>query len=130
MGNYFFNEIFESKLRQLELLAADIASPNFDTPKLKPNSLMEQRCEFIKAKYIQKKFCQNVHQDDLERAKCLKEAVISKDLRKLVQLFGEGFDIASCISNLDDYNEDQQADSASLHDHHINSTRSIIINSL
>lgn len=102
MGNDFFNEIYESKLRQLELLAADIASPNFDTPKLKPNSSMEQRCEFIKAKYIQKKFCQNIHCDDLERARCLKEAVISKDLRKLVQLFGEGFDIASCISNLDD----------------------------
>lgn len=105
MGNDFFNEIFESKLRQLELLAADIASPNFDTPKLKPNSSMEQRCEFIKAKYIQKKFCQNIHRDDLERARCLKEAVISKDLRKLVQLFGEGFDIASCISDLDDESE-------------------------
>lgn len=102
MGNDFFNEIMESRLRQLELLAADLASPNFDTPKLKPNSTMEQRCEFIKAKYIQKKFCQNIHRDDTERAKCLKEAVISKDLRKLVQLFGEGFDIASCISNLED----------------------------
>lgn len=105
MGNDFFNEIFESKLRQLELLAADIASSNFDTPKLKPNSSMEQRCEFIKAKYIQKKFCQNIHRDDLERARCLKEAVISKDLRKLVQLFGEGFDIASCISDLEDDSE-------------------------
>lgn len=102
MGNDFFNEIFESKLRQLESLAADIASSNFDTPKLKPNSSMEQRCEFIKAKYIQKKFCQNIHRDDLERHRCLKEAVITKDLRKLVQLFGEGFDIASCISDLDD----------------------------
>lgn len=106
MGNGFFNEIFESKLRQLELLAADIASPNFDTPKLKPNSSMEQRCEFIKSKYIQKKFCQNIHRDDVERAMCLREAVITKDLRKLVQLFGEGFDLASCISNLDDDEED------------------------
>lgn len=106
MGNDFFNEIFESKLRQLELLAADIASPNFDTPKLKPNSSMEQRCEFIKAKYIQKKFCHNIHRDDLERARCLKESVISKDLRKLIQLFGEGFDIASCISNLNDEAEE------------------------
>lgn len=110
MGNDFFNEIFESKLRQLELLAADIASPNFDTPKLKPNSSMEQRCEFIKAKYIQKKFCQNIHRDDLERARCLKDAVISKDLRKLVQLFGEGFDIASCVSNLDPEDDDYHND--------------------
>lgn len=105
MGNDFFNEIFESKLRQLELLAADIASTNFNTPKLQPNSSMEQRCEFIKAKYFHKKFCQNIHRDDQERARCLKEAVISKDLRKLVQLFGEGFDIASCISNLEDDSE-------------------------
>lgn len=106
MGNDFFNEVMESRLRQLETLAADLASPNFDTPKLKPNSSMEQRCEFIKAKYIQRKFCQNIHRDDLERARCLKNAVISKDLRKLVQLFGEGFDIASCISSLD-YDTDQ-----------------------
>lgn len=110
MGNAFFNEIFESKLRQLEILAADIASPNFDTPKLKPNSSMEQRCEFIKAKYIQRKFCQNIHKDDAERAICLKEAIITKDLRKLVQLFGEGFDIASCISNLDDDDYDDDDD--------------------
>lgn len=115
MGNDFFNEIFESKLRQLELLAADIASPNFDTPKLKPNSSMEQRCEFINAKYIQKKFCQNIHRDDLERAKCLKDAIISKDLRKLVQLFGEGFDIASCVSNLDD--DDNFSDGRNLDQH-------------
>lgn len=113
MGNDLFNEIYESKLRQLELLAADIASPNFDTPKLKPNSSMEQRCEFIKSKYIQRKFCQNIHLDDTDRAKCLKEAVISKDLRKLVQLFGEGFDIASCISNLDDYDGDESNRNAS-----------------
>lgn len=100
MGNDFFNEIFEVKLRQLELLAADIASPNstFDTPRLKPNSSMEQRCEFIKTKYLHKKFCQNIHRDDLERTKSLKQAVINKDLKQLVQLFGEGFDIASCVS--------------------------------
>jgi Arf-GAP/SH3 domain/ANK repeat/PH domain-containing protein len=101
MGNDFFNEIFEAKLRQLELLAADIASPNisFDTPRLKPNSSMEQRCEFIRAKYLHRKFCQtNHHLDENERIECLKQAVISKDLRKLLQLFGEGFDIASCIS--------------------------------
>lgn len=121
MGNDFFNEIFESKLRQLELLAADIASPNFDTPKLKPNSSMEQRCQFINAKYIQKKFCQNIHRDDLERAKCLKEAVITKDLRKLVQLFGEGFDIASCISNLDD-NDDDDNDRNLTEQHHLSLT--------
>jgi len=124
MGNDFFNEIFESKLRQLELLAADIASPNFDTPKLKPNSSMEQRCEFIKTKYIQKKFCQNIHRDNLERARCLKEAVITKDLRKLVQLFGEGFDLATCISNLDDESilppdqHDCQNTNRTLSDHH------------
>lgn len=118
MGNDFFNEIFESKLRQLESLAADIASPNsFDTPKLKPNSTMEQRCEFIKAKYIQKKFCQNIHRDDLERARCLKEAVISKDLRKLLQLFGEGFDLASCISNLGDSNSTTTTNNSTQHDY-------------
>lgn len=91
MGNDFFNEIYESKLRQLDT----------DTPRLQPNSSMEQRCKFIKAKYVQKKFCQNIHRDDTERHRCLKEAVITKDLRKLVQLFGEGFDIGSCISNDD-----------------------------
>lgn len=102
MGNEFFNEVFESKLRQLETLAADIAPANFDTPKLKPNSSMEQRCEFIKAKYLQKKFCQKIHRDDLERVKTLREAVINKDLRKLLILFGEGFDLASCISKIED----------------------------
>jgi len=100
MGNDFFNEIFEVKLRQLELLAADIVSPNstFDTPRLKPNSSMEQRCEFIKTKYLHKKFCQNKHRDDIERSNSLKQAVINKDLKQLVQLFGEGFDIASIVS--------------------------------
>lgn len=99
MGNDFFNEIFEAKLRQLELLAADIASPNsFDTPRLKPNSSMEQRCDYIKGKYLQRKFCQSIHQDDATRTKSLKQAVISKDLKTILQLFGEGFDIGSCIS--------------------------------
>lgn len=98
MGNDFFNEIFEAKLRQLELLAADIASPDsFDTPRLKPNSSMEQRCDYIKGKYIQRKFCQIVHKDDEARTQSLKQAVISKDLKTILQLFGEGFDIGSCI---------------------------------
>lgn len=97
MGNELFNEIFESKLRQLESLAADIAPANFDTPKLKPNSTMEQRSKFIRAKYLQKKFCHNVHRDDLDRTRSLKQAVICKDLKKLLQLYGEGFDLASRI---------------------------------
>lgn len=113
MGNNFFNEVFESKLRRQqeedceeEHLDNDEPTTRTTTttttttpikkllPKLTPNSSMEERCEFIKAKYIQKKFCQVIHRDDLERHRCLKEAVITKDLRKLVQLFGEGFDIA------------------------------------
>lgn len=122
MGNDFFNEIFEAKLRQLELLAADIASPNstFDTPRLKPNSSMEQRCEFIRTKYLLKKFCQNIHRDDLDRRKSLKQAVISKDLKKLVQLYGEGFDIASCISDTgDNYNNDNNHHHNHDHQQHV-----------
>lgn len=110
MGNEVFNEIFEAKLRQLESLAADIASPNtpFETLKLKPNSSMEQRCEFIKSKYLQKKFCYKTHRDDLERTRSLKKAVIQKDLKKLLQLFGEGFDLGSCISNLNEPSSPQR----------------------
>ena len=121
MGNNFFNEIYESKLKQLELLAADIvASPNFDSPKPEPNSSMEKRCEFIKAKYLHRKFCQNIHRDDLERTKCLKQAVIGKDLIKLVQLLAEGFDIGNVISEVDD-DEDEEVEM-----HHCqNSTRTI-----
>lgn len=110
MGNEFFNSIFESKLRQLELLAADIASPNFNTPKLKPNSTMDERCEFIKAKYIQRKFCQNTHKNDIDRSYCLRNAVIKKDLKSLVQLYGEGFNIASTIPLDDDGHKVQPHD--------------------
>lgn len=90
MGNDFFNEIFEARLKQQP-------EAEVDTLKPKPNSTMEQRCEFIKAKYLQKKFCQRLHHDDSERARSLKEAVINKDLRRLLQLFGEGFDLASPV---------------------------------
>lgn len=94
MGNDFFNEIFEAKLKQIELIAANIA-----TPKLKPYSSMEERLTFIRSKYVDRKFCLTNYHDSAQQLNCLKEAVIGKDLKKLLQLFGEGFDIASCISD-------------------------------
>lgn len=87
--------------------------------KLKPNSTMEERCEFIKAKYLKKKFCQKIYSDNMEKCKCLlKEAVINKDLKLLLQLFGEGFDIGSFCNirtlvdekNLASHTQQQQQD--------------------
>ena len=99
MGNDFFNEVYEAKLQSTKGPVNDSAQVNgsCDMMKLEADSTMEQRCDYIRKKYLHKTFCQVMHQDNIERRKSLECAVVNKDLKLLVQLLGEGFDLASCI---------------------------------
>ncbi|KAG9509484.1 ArfGAP with SH3 domain, ANK repeat and PH domain-containing protein [Fragariocoptes setiger] len=89
LGNDMFNDIFEAKLE----------SDGGSIVKLKPSSTMDQRCEFIKTKYVQRKFCAKSHQTQSEQLESLQQAVITRDLKLLLQLFAEGVDLASHLPN-------------------------------
>ncbi|KAL1465543.1 hypothetical protein WDU94_005100 [Cyamophila willieti] len=85
MSNPGFNEVMEAKL--------SIAS--------KPNasSTMEERCEFIRAKYVDKKFVMRTCQDEKDLLSELEHAVNNRDLYHLLQVWGEGGDLSAALPN-------------------------------
>ncbi|RWS25580.1 arf-GAP with SH3 domain: ANK repeat and PH domain-containing protein 2-like protein [Leptotrombidium deliense] len=80
MSNNGFNDIMEATLSQAQ--------------KLTPTSTMEQRFEFIRAKYMDKKFAIRSCSGDVNDLKSdLEHAVISRHLYQLLQVFAEGADL-------------------------------------
>lgn len=80
MSNHGFNDIAEAKLPQG-------AKPN-------PNSSMEQRYEYIRAKYVEKKFAFKTCGGNInELKKDLENAVQQRQLSMLLQAFFEGADL-------------------------------------
>eukprot|EP00112_Aurelia_sp_Birch-Aquarium-sp1_P004331 Seg1489.4 transcript_id=Seg1489.4/GoldUCD/mRNA.D3Y31 product="Arf-GAP with SH3 domain ANK repeat and PH domain-containing protein 1" protein_id=Seg1489.4/GoldUCD/D3Y31 len=83
IGNGGFNEIMEAEL-------------DFSL-KPTPTSKMEQRKEFIHAKYIHRKF---VHKSDSPPEALLQDlnqAIGNRDTLAVLQLYAEGVDLAKCI---------------------------------
>ncbi|KAI5749409.1 hypothetical protein M8J76_007106 [Diaphorina citri] len=87
MSNPGFNEVMEAKL--------NIAN--------KPNasSTMEERCEYIRAKYVEKKYVVRTCQDEKDLLSDLEHAVNNKDLYHLLQVWGEGGDLSAPLPNSD-----------------------------
>ncbi|XP_053571336.1 arf-GAP with SH3 domain, ANK repeat and PH domain-containing protein 1 isoform X1 [Bombina bombina] len=80
VGNNSFNEIMEGNL----------PSPS---PKPTPSSDMTARKEFITAKYVEHKFSRKMCASVAEKMSELLEAVKSRDLLALIQVYAEGAEI-------------------------------------
>ncbi|CAG9855130.1 unnamed protein product [Phyllotreta striolata] len=81
MTNNLFNDIMEAQLSSNE--------------KLDPSSSMEERLNFIRAKYVDKRFALRTCQTELEKIYELEEAVNRGDLPLLLQTFAENVDFGA-----------------------------------
>uniref|UniRef100_A0A673IFU6 ArfGAP with SH3 domain, ankyrin repeat and PH domain 2b n=1 Tax=Sinocyclocheilus rhinocerous TaxID=307959 RepID=A0A673IFU6_9TELE len=84
VGNAGFNEIMEANL------SAEIPKPN-------PSSDMQVRKDFITAKYTEKCFAQKKYAENAARLRALCDAVKSRDIFSLIQVYAEGVDLMETI---------------------------------
>ncbi|XP_018414210.1 PREDICTED: arf-GAP with SH3 domain, ANK repeat and PH domain-containing protein 1 isoform X5 [Nanorana parkeri] len=80
VGNNNFNDIMEGNL----------PTPS---PKPTPSSDMTARKEYITAKYVEHKYCRKIYASGAEKQSELLEAVKSRDLLALIQVYAEGVEI-------------------------------------
>ncbi|CAH0562574.1 unnamed protein product [Brassicogethes aeneus] len=81
MTNNNFNEVMEAQL-----------APN---EKLAPSSSMEERLNFIRAKYLDKRYVLRTCESDREKMYELENAVNRGDLSNLLQIFAENVDLSA-----------------------------------
>ncbi|XP_067010405.2 arfGAP with SH3 domain, ANK repeat and PH domain-containing protein isoform X2 [Anabrus simplex] len=86
MSNTMFNDVMEARLR---------------SNKPTPSSTMEERYEFIRAKYVEKKYVERTCADERDLLSDLEHAVNNKDLYQLLQVFAEGVDLAAPLPSSD-----------------------------
>ncbi|XP_072417521.1 arf-GAP with SH3 domain, ANK repeat and PH domain-containing protein 2a [Chiloscyllium punctatum] len=85
IGNAALNEIMEANLPLDE-----IAKPN-------PNSDMVARKDYITAKYIERKFSRKKCIDNAAKLSCLCDAIKSRDIFTLIQVYADGVDLTDPI---------------------------------
>uniref|UniRef100_A0A674C0Y2 ArfGAP with SH3 domain, ankyrin repeat and PH domain 2 n=1 Tax=Salmo trutta TaxID=8032 RepID=A0A674C0Y2_SALTR len=85
VGNAGFNEIMEA-----DLSAQGVTKPN-------PSSDMQTRKDYITAKYTEKKFVQRKCADAESRLHVLCEAVKTRNILSLIQVYAEGVDLMETI---------------------------------
>ncbi|XP_070782236.1 arf-GAP with SH3 domain, ANK repeat and PH domain-containing protein 2b [Enoplosus armatus] len=81
VGNASFNEIMEA-----DLSVQDVTKPN-------PTSDMQMRKDYITAKYTEKRFAQRLCGDAASRLQVLYDAVRTRDILSLLQVYAEGVDL-------------------------------------
>ncbi|CAO1365215.1 unnamed protein product [Diamesa serratosioi] len=86
MGNNQLNEILEATLGKM---------------KIGPESSMEERYDFIRAKYVAKRYVMRTCADDRDLRNDLEQAVINADLSQLLQVWAEGADFSSILPSSD-----------------------------
>ncbi|XP_055373939.1 arfGAP with SH3 domain, ANK repeat and PH domain-containing protein isoform X2 [Condylostylus longicornis] len=86
MGNHTLNEIMEATLGKI---------------KLRPDSSMEERYDFIRAKYVAKRYVMRTCADDNDLRCDLEQAVINADLSQLLQVWAEGADLTCTLPSSD-----------------------------
>uniref|UniRef100_A0A8B9GNM2 ArfGAP with SH3 domain, ankyrin repeat and PH domain 2 n=1 Tax=Astyanax mexicanus TaxID=7994 RepID=A0A8B9GNM2_ASTMX len=86
VGNAGFNDIMEAKLS-----GEDISKPT-------PSSDMQSRKDFITAKYTEKRFAQRRRVDPSAKLRSLYDAVKSRDIFSLLQVYAEGVDLTETLS--------------------------------
>ncbi|XP_022915073.1 arfGAP with SH3 domain, ANK repeat and PH domain-containing protein isoform X2 [Onthophagus taurus] len=79
MTNQSFNDVMEAKLPY--------------GSKLTPSSSMDDRCNFIRAKYVDKLYALKTCQTEQEKFEVLEKAVNNGNLLELLQAFGENVDL-------------------------------------
>ncbi|KAI1897361.1 hypothetical protein AGOR_G00082520 [Albula goreensis] len=85
VGNAGFNEIMEARLTE-----EDVTKPS-------ASSDMQTRKDYITAKYIEKRFAQRKYPDGPSKLLALCEAVKSRDIFSLIQVYAEGVDLMEPI---------------------------------
>ena len=89
VSNNRFNEILEATLEPSQ--------------KLNSNSSMEERYKFIRAKYVDKKFALNTCSGNTHDLKSdLKQAVMSRDIYQLIQVFIEGANLTWILPSFEE----------------------------
>lgn len=87
MTNQAFNEVMEATL-------------NYGI-KLDPSSTMEARYEYIRAKYVDKRFVLRTCEDERDLLCELEHACNNKDLQQLLQVFAENVDLSAVLPTSD-----------------------------
>ncbi|XP_017087721.1 arfGAP with SH3 domain, ANK repeat and PH domain-containing protein isoform X2 [Drosophila bipectinata] len=87
MGNSTLNDIMEAKLGR---------------GRLQHESSMEDRYEFIRAKYVAKRYVMRTCADDNDLRCDLEQAVVNADMSQLLQVWAEGADLTCCLPSSDD----------------------------
>ncbi|XP_022242959.1 arfGAP with SH3 domain, ANK repeat and PH domain-containing protein-like isoform X1 [Limulus polyphemus] len=85
MSNAGFNDVMEATLNHVRKPSSD--------------SSMEERCDFIRAKYVEKKFAIRTCTDEKDLRNDLEIAVTSRHLYQLLQAFVEGADLTWVLPN-------------------------------
>ncbi|XP_053141714.1 arf-GAP with SH3 domain, ANK repeat and PH domain-containing protein 2 isoform X2 [Hemicordylus capensis] len=97
IGNAGFNEIMEFCLP-----GDEIVKPN-------PSSDMNARKDYINAKYIEKKYARKKYSDSMAKLQSLCEAVRTRDMFGLVQVYAEGVDLTEKIPLANGHEQDETA---------------------
>ncbi|KAJ7398798.1 Arf-GAP with SH3 domain, ANK repeat and PH domain-containing protein 2 [Pitangus sulphuratus] len=97
IGNAGFNEIMEFCL------------PVDETVKPNPSSDMNARKDYITAKYIERKYARKKHADNAAKLHALCEAVKSRDILGLVQVYADGVDLTEKIPLANGHEQDETA---------------------
>lgn len=87
MGNNQLNEILEATLGK--------------SMKIHPDSSMEERYDFIRAKYVAKRYIMRTCADESDLRVDLEQAVINADLSQLLQVWAEGADFTVPLPSSD-----------------------------
>ncbi|XP_023289045.1 arfGAP with SH3 domain, ANK repeat and PH domain-containing protein [Orussus abietinus] len=87
MTNQAFNEVMEATLHH--------------NLKPSPTSTMEERYEFIRAKYVDKRYVMNTCADERDLLSDLEHAVNNRDLQQLLQVYAENVDLAAPLPTSD-----------------------------
>ncbi|XP_076636471.1 arfGAP domain of ASAP isoform X6 [Colletes latitarsis] len=87
MTNQAFNEVMEATLHH--------------NHKPTPTSTMEERYEFIRAKYVDKRYVMNTCADERDLLSDLEHAVNNRDLQQLLQVYAENVDLAAPLPTSD-----------------------------
>ncbi|XP_012135488.1 arfGAP domain of ASAP isoform X3 [Megachile rotundata] len=87
MTNQAFNEVMEATLHH--------------NHKPTPTSTMEERYDFIRAKYVDKRYVMNTCADERDLLSDLEHAVNNRDLQQLLQVYAENVDLAAPLPTSD-----------------------------
>ncbi|KAM9435974.1 arf-GAP with SH3 domain, ANK repeat and PH domain-containing protein 2b isoform 2-T2 [Clarias gariepinus] len=97
VGNAGFNDIMEANLSGEEI------------PKPTPSSDMQRRKDFITAKYTEKRFAQLRRSDATVKLRGLYDAVRSRDIFSLLQVYADGVDLTETFTMANEHEQGETA---------------------